>query len=94
MLPFGGQGANQAIEDGGALGLLLANIDDSSQIPHRLQLFDQIRRRRASRVQILSSVRANQEALVEEQLKKYMEEGVPCELYRFHVSSGYVASLD
>ena len=76
MLPFGGQGSNQAIEDGGALGAVLANMSDVAELPLRLGLFVTVRHSRASRVQILSSVRANNEHLVEEQLKPYMEPGV------------------
>ncbi|CRG92676.1 salicylate hydroxylase, putative [Talaromyces islandicus] len=76
MLPFGGQGSNQAIEDGGALGMLLENVHDVSQIKARLDLFEKVRRRRASRVQILSTVRANRESLVEKQIQKYMEKDV------------------
>lgn len=79
MLPFGGQGSNQAIEDGGALGILLENVHDLSQVKDRLQLFEKVRRRRATRVQILSTVRANRESLVENQIQKYMEKDVPCE---------------
>ena len=79
MLPFGGQGSNQAIEDGGALGMLLENVHDVSQVKDRLELFEKVRRRRASRVQILSTVRANRESLVENQIQNYMEKDVPCE---------------
>jgi salicylate hydroxylase len=78
MLPFGGQGSNQAIEDGGALGMLLENVHDVSQITARLDLFEKVRRRRASRVQILSTVRANRESLVENEIQKYMEKDVSC----------------
>ncbi|KAH8698368.1 putative salicylate hydroxylase [Talaromyces proteolyticus] len=76
MLPFGGQGSNQAIEDGGALGFLLKDVDDVAEIPARLELFEKVRRRRASRVQILSTVRANREHQVETQIRQYMEEDV------------------
>lgn len=77
MLPFGGQGANQAIEDGGVLGRVLAGVNSVDELPRRLALFDSLRVRRASRAQILSSVRANQEHLVQDQLAPYMEPGVP-----------------
>lgn len=80
MLPFGGQGSNQAIEDGGALGFLLVNVDGEAQMFQRLQLFEQVRRRRASRTQILSSVRANREVAVEDKIKPFMEDDVICEL--------------
>lgn len=79
MLPFGGQGSNQAIEDGGALGLLFAGVDEVENITHRLELFERLRVRRAARVQILSSVRANRESLVKERVQEFMEEGVICE---------------
>ncbi|KAJ5115656.1 hypothetical protein N7456_000004 [Penicillium angulare] len=76
MLPFGGQGANQAIEDGGALGRLLQGLDDPAEIPHRITLFDMVRRKRASRIQILSTVRIGKEKQVEKQLEQYAEPGV------------------
>ncbi|KAJ5594737.1 Aromatic-ring hydroxylase-like protein [Penicillium hispanicum] len=77
MLPFGGQGSNQAIEDGGVLGSIFADVSDAAGVPARLKLFNDIRIRRASRVQILSSVRANNEHLIQDQLQLYMEPGVP-----------------
>jgi salicylate hydroxylase len=85
MLPFSAQGANQAIEDAGALGLLLATVDDPAELPRRLELFETIRLRRASRVQLLSSVRAGREHLVEDKIKKYLEDGVPCEFLSYSV---------
>ncbi|KID97527.1 Monooxygenase, FAD-binding protein, partial [Metarhizium majus ARSEF 297] len=77
MLPFGGQGSNQAVEDGGVLGRVLAGVQDAAGLPQRLELFDKLRVRRASRIQILSSVRANNEHLVQDQIAQYMEPGVP-----------------
>ncbi|OJJ51051.1 hypothetical protein ASPZODRAFT_311372 [Penicilliopsis zonata CBS 506.65] len=76
MLPFGGQGANQAIEDAGALAALFKSITPAG-IPARLALFEEVRRKRASRVQVLSSVRVGREAEVQEQLKEFMEPGMP-----------------
>ena len=73
MLPFGGQGSNQAMEDGGALGYLLRGVEDATAIPARLAVFDRVRRKRASRVQTLSKVRVGREKEVEEELKKYVE---------------------
>ena len=75
MLPFGGQGANQAMEDGGALGYLLRGVEDATAIPARLAIFDRVRRNRASRIQTLSKVRAGREKEVEQELKKYIENG-------------------
>jgi len=71
MLPFGGQGSNQAIEDGGALGYLLQGVSDAATIAERLQVFEAVRKDRASRVQILSSVRVGKEIDVEEKLWRY-----------------------
>ena len=73
MLPFGGQGANQAIEDAGALGLLLTGIDKAEDIPSRLALFEKVRRLRASRIQTLSTVRLGKEKEVEQKLRKYAD---------------------
>ena len=73
MLPFGGQGSNQAIEDGGALGYLLKSVESPAAIPTRLKLFDQVRRNRASRVQTLSKVRIGKEKEVEQELKRYAD---------------------
>ena len=73
MLPFGGQGSNQAIEDGGALGYLLKGLEEAKAIPSRLALFDRVRRKRASRVQTLSKVRIGREKEVEQELRRYAE---------------------
>ena len=73
MLPFGGQGANSAIEDGGSLGYLFEGVDDTKSITERLRLFERARKARASRVQVLSSVRAGKEKEVEEELRRYAD---------------------
>ncbi|KIW08533.1 uncharacterized protein PV09_01422 [Verruconis gallopava] len=73
MLPFGGQGANMAIEDGGSLGYIFKNIFDTAAIPEGLRYFHNARHSRASRVQILSSVRAGKEKDVEEKLLQYSD---------------------
>ncbi len=73
MLPFGGQGSNQAIEDAGALGYLLNGIESANDIPKRVELFQIVRRKRASRVQILSKVRVNKELEVQQELLKYAD---------------------
>jgi hypothetical protein len=73
MLPFGGQGSNQAIEDGGALGFLFNGIENAEDIPKRLVLLEKARKDRTSRVQILSKVRAGKEKEVEEELRRYAD---------------------
>jgi 2-polyprenyl-6-methoxyphenol hydroxylase-like FAD-dependent oxidoreductase len=71
MLPFGGQGANQAIEDAGALGYLLKGLDDASEIENRLRLFVEVRKDRVTRVQILSKTRIGREKEFEQELERY-----------------------
>ena len=73
MLPFGGQGSNQALEDAGALGYLLNDVHEESEIGKRLEMFETVRRKRASRVQILSRVRVNKEQDVREELLPYAD---------------------
>ena len=73
MLPFSGQGSNTAMEDGGALGYLFRGIQDPAAVEKQLPLFELVRKKRVSRVQILSTVRANREKEVEQELKKYAD---------------------
>lgn len=73
MLPFGGQGANMAIEDGGTLGYLFSDMKDATSIPERLKEFHEARYARAARVQVLSSVRAGREKEVEQKLRLYSD---------------------
>jgi salicylate hydroxylase len=56
MLPHVGQGANQAIEDAVALSVVLSN-SAARTVPEALQLYEQVRRPHAARVQ--GSSRAN-----------------------------------
>ena len=73
MLSFGGQGSNQAIEDAGALGYLLNGVDNVHDIPERLGMFEQVRKKQASRVQIMSRVRVGKEKDVEQELLAYAD---------------------
>ena len=73
MLPFGGQGSNMAMEDAGALGYLFRSISDPTAVEKQLPLFELVRKDRASRVQILSKVRAGREKDVEKELRKYAD---------------------
>ena len=73
MLPFGGQGSNSAIEDAGSLGYLFSGVDDAESVTERLRLFEHARKARASRIQVLSSVRAGKEKEVEEELRRYAD---------------------
>ena len=71
MLPFGGQGANQAIEDAGALGVVLKGVNKTSDVSKRLKIFESVRRLRATRSQIMSKVPVNFESQVAEEVKQY-----------------------
>ena len=66
MLPYGGQGSNQAIEDAGALGFLLNKVETGEDLGEKLALFDKVRRKRASRAQILGKVMIGKEQNVRE----------------------------
>lgn len=71
MLPFGGQAANQALEDAGALGELLKNIQSEGDLYERLRQFEELRRSRANAIQILSSVRVGMEEKVQARLRDF-----------------------
>ena len=73
MLPFGGQGSNQAIEDAGAIGYLCNGLGTEDPVMRALDMFDTVRRKRASRVQILSKVRVGKEKDVREELLQYAD---------------------
>ncbi|KAI2708486.1 hypothetical protein CBS147332_6547 [Penicillium roqueforti] len=73
MLPFSGQGANQAIEDAGALKILFEKIDSLEEVPNRMALFEKVRRRRVSRVQVMSSVRVGRETAIWEELHAHAD---------------------
>ena len=62
-----------AMEDAGALGFLFRSITDPTAVEKQLPLFEIVRKNRASRVQIMSKVRAGQEKDVEKELQKYAD---------------------
>lgn len=62
-----------ALEDGGCLGILLANITSKSEIPERLRLFQEIRFERASAVQILSNTGYDEVEKIKEEAKQYVK---------------------
>ncbi|KXJ87244.1 FAD binding domain protein [Microdochium bolleyi] len=50
MLPYLGQGANLAIEDGAVLGLLLGSVASRDQLPQALDMYQQLRKARGEAV--------------------------------------------
>lgn len=80
-----GQGGAQGIEDGLALGLVLNGVTKVSQIGTRLEMYEKIRRNRASIVQILSNVGSDQD--VPEEIIEFMEGNpLPSEFYYYLTS--------
>ncbi|KAI3553089.1 FAD dependent oxidoreductase [Colletotrichum abscissum] len=90
MLPHQGQGGAQGIEDGVALGVCLSNSTSKDDVIKRLEVFERIRRNRASVVTIFSN--AGQEEA--EKIKEAASEFIPVEripanpsgFYDFHFS--------
>lgn len=51
MVPYQGQGANQALEDVEGINALFADVSSRDNIPGLLQIWDSVRRPRASEIQ-------------------------------------------
>lgn len=51
MLPYMAQGAGSALEDGAALGILLARANSQADLPATLKLYQAIRKDRSSALQ-------------------------------------------
>ncbi|KAK2749608.1 hypothetical protein FQN57_005830 [Myotisia sp. PD_48] len=83
MLPYQGQGAGQAIEDGVSLGVLLSQLKNLNEIPKRLELFETIRKTRAPAMQIFSNVAQDQAEMMHEEAKKYVKGPIPKTLREF-----------
>jgi 2-polyprenyl-6-methoxyphenol hydroxylase-like FAD-dependent oxidoreductase len=69
-----GQAGAQAIEDGAALGVIFSNFDktNASSISSRLEHFENIRRNRASVMQMLSNAGQDEADKVREAVLPYM----------------------
>ncbi|KAL4902007.1 hypothetical protein BDW74DRAFT_187021 [Aspergillus multicolor] len=79
MLPHQGQGGAQAIEDGAALGEIFTDIGDKpslDEVRERLRLFEKVRLRRVSAMQVLSDAGQDRVFEVRERAKQYMPLGV------------------
>jgi hypothetical protein len=75
--PDQGQGGGQAIEDGAAIGALLSNITTLDDLPSRLQMFQDIRRSRASAIQIFSNAGQDEAAKIIKDAQPYVIGPVP-----------------
>ncbi|KAK4174192.1 putative salicylate hydroxylase [Triangularia setosa] len=91
ILPHQGQGGAQGLEDGCVLGIVLHGASTPAEIENRLEIYEKVRRNRASAIQILSSVGMDQGHLVLNNLEPYFPEGqipkTPPEMMEF--ASGY-----
>jgi salicylate hydroxylase len=76
MLPFMGQGAAQAIEDGATLAACLGKLDD---VPAALRLYERLRLPRASRLQAMSETN---------KLRFHLPDGPAQEQRDAHMASG------
>jgi salicylate hydroxylase len=56
MFPTTGQGGSQSLEDVGALGILLSNIQHKSVLPDILQIYEKLRKERMTVVQGTSGI--------------------------------------
>ncbi|KJZ69560.1 hypothetical protein HIM_11053 [Hirsutella minnesotensis 3608] len=74
MLPHQGQGGAQGIEDGLALGIVMHGATTPAEIEKRLDVYDKVRRNRASVIQVLSNVGQDQSKHVREELLHYMSD--------------------
>lgn len=80
MLPHHGQGGAQAIEDAGALSEIFAQLPanpELGEIHRRLRVFETVRVKRASALQILSNAGMDEAWKIRERAQQYMPEGVP-----------------
>ncbi|KAH8805538.1 salicylate hydroxylase [Xylogone sp. PMI_703] len=77
MLPHQGQGASQALEDAVALGIVLSGATNDT-LEHRLQIFEKIRMKRASIIQIFSNAGQEQADRIHGDAAKYINtEDIP-----------------
>ncbi|UPK98339.1 hypothetical protein LCI18_009274 [Fusarium solani-melongenae] len=70
-LPRQGQGGGMAIEDAGALGVLLSHVQAADEIEERLALFQKLRSDRVFAMQLFSRVPQQEVDKIADQVKKY-----------------------
>ena len=71
------QGAAQALEDAAALGIALSRLKSIQELPSRLQQFQDIRKDRASAVQIFSNAAQDEAEKIKELAKPYVRGPMP-----------------
>ncbi|KAG9246621.1 FAD binding domain-containing protein [Calycina marina] len=85
MLPHQAQAGAQGMEDGLALGLVMNGVTNISQIEERIEIYEKIRRNRASSIQILSKVGSDEECPPE--IVEFLDgKALPSELSQVKIS--------
>ncbi len=84
MNPQVGQGANQAFEDAGALGILLRNLPSKEMLQERLQMFEKHRVQRAGAIVLLSRAGLGRELETKEELEEWFDGNLPITNAREH----------
>ncbi|OIW35674.1 FAD/NAD(P)-binding domain-containing protein [Coniochaeta ligniaria NRRL 30616] len=82
MLPHQGQGGAQGIEDGVALGIALCGAT-ADEVEDRLEIYEKVRRNRASAIQILSNAGVDQIQFIAKEIKQYTDR-VPKNVHDIH----------
>ncbi|KAK1489646.1 hypothetical protein CTAM01_11085 [Colletotrichum tamarilloi] len=77
MPPVRAQGAAMAIEDAGALGVLLSNVTSKDDISTRLDMFNQLRVKRVAATQTASSMHQWDPTRVSEEQRQHFDGNVP-----------------
>ena len=70
-----------AIEDAGALGVLLSGLQSADEVQERLQLYQDVRKNRVCAMQLLSSWATLGYDTVIEKSKKYLGDKTPSKLW-------------
>lgn len=69
------------LEDGIALGVVMAGATDASDVEKRLEIYEKLRKDRTSVIQLLSNVGHDETHLIEDALLEYMsKEEIPSKL--------------
>ncbi|OHW89735.1 FAD binding domain-containing protein [Colletotrichum incanum] len=78
VLPHQGQGGAMGLEDGLALGVVMAGAADASDVEKLLEVYERIRKARTSVIQLLSNIEKGEPRLVENELLQFMsKEDIP-----------------
>ncbi len=84
-----GQGGAQGIEDGLVLGITMLGAQSRRDIAERFRIYQDVRRNRASVIQILSNIGQDQAEQLKHEVLPYLEEEkIPSTFLQCRVSGG------